>query len=78
MRAAATAGFSLMVTCDQNIRYQQNMRLRPIGLFVLSTNHWETLRTASRAIVEAVEQVSPTGYVHVECGKPPKRVRDPL
>jgi hypothetical protein len=48
MTAAGGAGFALMVTCDQNIRYQQNMSLRPIGLVVLSTNHWPNASLAVR------------------------------
>jgi hypothetical protein len=62
MRAANEAGFSLMVTCDQNIRYQQNMSTRPIGLVVLSTNHWPTLRARAGFILDAVIKIEPKGY----------------
>ncbi len=33
-----------MITCDQNIRYQQNLAGRRPALVVLTTNHWDTIR----------------------------------
>jgi hypothetical protein len=75
MRAAGEAGCALMVTCDQNIRYQQNMATRPIGLVVLSTNYWPTLRTGAELMLNAVSALKPKGYVFVECGRQPKRRR---
>ncbi len=35
LNAAEEAGFDVMVTVDQNIRYQQNLRGRRIALVVL-------------------------------------------
>ncbi len=75
MRVAHAAGFPVMVTCDQNIRYQQNMKARPIGLLVLSTNHWPTLRANAGAIREAVGRLEPIGYSYLECSLPPRRRR---
>ncbi len=73
MRVANAAGFEVMVTCDQNIRYQQNMATRPIGLLVLSTNHWPTVRAGAGAIVEAMERLEARGYRYLDCGLPPRR-----
>jgi hypothetical protein len=42
--AAEQAGFDLLLTCDQNVRYQQNFTGRKLALVVLSSNHWPTLR----------------------------------
>jgi hypothetical protein len=53
LKAAEAAGFSLMVTCDQNIQYQQNLGARSIALVVLSTNHWATRRRHASRIAEA-------------------------
>ncbi len=75
LKAANEAGFSLLVTADQNIIYQQNMKARAIGLIVLSTNHWPTLRANSDRIVQAVDHLPPAGYAFVECGLQPKRRR---
>jgi hypothetical protein len=40
--AAEQAAFDLLLTCDQNIRYQQNFASRKVALVVLSSNHWPT------------------------------------
>ena len=36
---AEAAGFEIVITADQNIRYQQNLSGRRLSLVVLSTNH---------------------------------------
>ncbi len=40
LEAAEEAGFNLLVTCDQNIQYQQNFASRKLAVMVLSSNHW--------------------------------------
>ena len=42
--AAEQAGFDLLLTCDQNVRYQQNLATRKLALLIPSSNHWPTLR----------------------------------
>ncbi|MGA2592840.1 MAG: DUF5615 family PIN-like protein [Bryobacteraceae bacterium] len=37
--AAEQAGFDILLTCDQNIQYQQNLMRRKLALLVLSSNH---------------------------------------
>jgi hypothetical protein len=44
LTAAETAGFEVVVTCDQNMPRQQNFAGRRIALVVLSTNKWSALR----------------------------------
>ena len=39
LRAAEDAGFAVMVTADQSLEYQQNLKGRKLALVVLSTNH---------------------------------------
>ena len=36
LSAAEAAGFELLVTTDQNLRYQQNLATRKIAIFVLT------------------------------------------
>jgi hypothetical protein len=33
----------LLLTCDQNLRYQQNLTGRRLAIVILSTNHWPSL-----------------------------------
>ena len=53
--AAENAGFDLLLTCDQNVRYQQNFTGRKLALVVLSSNHWPTLRRVAARIGSAVD-----------------------
>jgi len=54
LRAAETGGFPLMVTCDQNISYQQNMAGRRLALVVLSTNNWNILKMNLGPVLRAI------------------------
>jgi hypothetical protein len=53
--AAERAGFDLLLTCDQSVRYQQNFSGRKLALLVLSSNHWPTLRRVAPRIATAVD-----------------------
>ncbi len=59
MQAAEAAKFDLMVTCDQNIAYQQNLKGRVISLVVLSTNDWSVIQGAGPLIAAAIERSTP-------------------
>jgi hypothetical protein len=60
--AAEQAGFDLLLTCDQNIRYQQNLTSRKLAVVILSSNHWPALRQIADRIATAVDFVQ-TGQI---------------
>lgn len=60
--AAEQAGFDLLLTCDQNVPYQQNFASRRLALVILSSNHWPTLRRIAARIAAAVDFVQ-TGHI---------------
>ncbi len=64
--AAENAGFDLLLTCDQNVRYQQNFTNRKLALVVLSSNHWPTLRKVAARIASAVDFVQTGQIVRVD------------
>jgi hypothetical protein len=64
--AAEGAGFEILVTTDKNIRYQQNLRARKIGLVVLEHSQWPMVRLVADKIVAAVDAAMAGGYVEVE------------
>jgi len=64
--AAEQAGFDLLLTCDQNVRYQQNLASRKLALVILSSNHWPTLRRIAARIATAVDFVQTGQIVHVD------------
>jgi hypothetical protein len=75
LKAANGLDFSALVTADQNIIHQQNMRGRAVGVIVLSTNHWPTLRGNADRIWQTIDRLEPAGYAYVACGLPPRRRR---
>ncbi len=59
------AGYELMVTTDQRIRYQQNLTGRRLALVVIDTNNWIRIRKWASLVVDAVDRIEPGGYVDV-------------
>jgi hypothetical protein len=62
---AETAGFDVLVTTDQNLKYQQNLRSRRIGVVVIDTTSWPRIKKEAAAVGDAVNRVGPGGYVEV-------------
>ena len=67
--AAEEAGFDLLLTCDQNVRYQQNFEDRRLSLVILSSNHWPTLRRVAARIATAVDFVQTRQIVSIDIAK---------
>ncbi|HEY3824321.1 MAG TPA: hypothetical protein VGL82_07160 [Bryobacteraceae bacterium] len=76
LNAAEVAGFEVMVTSDQNIKYQQNLTGRKLSLIVLGSNIWPIVRDHRAGIAERVEAATPGSYHFIEMPLPPKRRRD--
>lgn len=70
--AAEEAGFEVMITADQNIRYQQNLTGRKLALVVLTTNHWDTIRANGQDILPAVEAAKAGSFTTIQLPQPPK------
>ena len=64
--AAEKAGFDLLLTCDQNVRYQQNFTGRRLALVILSSNHWPTLRRVAARIATTVDFVQAGQVVTID------------
>jgi hypothetical protein len=75
LTVAEAAGFEIVITADQNIRYQQNLSGRRLSLVVVSTNHWPTLRGSIGLIVETLGLVTSGSYHEVSVERPPRRRR---
>jgi hypothetical protein len=72
LKVAEESGFDLMVTSDQNIRYQQNLAGRKLALVVLGSNIWPVVRKHGTAITASVEAATPGSYDFIEMPLPPK------
>lgn len=64
--AAEQAGFDVLVTCDQNVGYQQNFKGRRLAVAILSTNHWPALRPVAARIATAVDFVQRGQVVKID------------
>jgi len=56
---AEAEGYEVLVTTDQNIRYQQELAGRRIATVVLLDTNWAIVRERAEEIAAAVEDVKP-------------------
>jgi hypothetical protein len=63
----------VIVTSDQNIRYQQNLTGRTLALVVLGSNIWPVVRDHGAAVAAKVDVATPGGHEFIEMPLPPKR-----
>ena len=75
LTAAEQAGFDVMVTSDQNIRYQQNLTGRNLALVVLGSNIWPLVWEYGDAIAMCVDGAGQGSYDFIEMPLPPKPAR---
>jgi hypothetical protein len=63
--AAAELKFDVLLTTDQNLRYQQNLTGRKLAILVLPTTNWPEIQKHTAEIVSAVSAIKPGEYVEV-------------
>jgi hypothetical protein len=73
MDAAEAAGFKILVTADQNLRFQQNMAGRKLAVVALGTNHWNTIRPDPSGIIAACAAAVDGDYIVVPFPKRPRQ-----
>jgi len=62
---AEAEGFDALVTTDQNIRYQQNLAGRRIGVLVLMTTSWPRIRGDVTRVAQAIDNLHAGGYEEI-------------
>ena len=72
LKVAEAARFDMLVTSDQNIRYQQNLASRRLALVVLGSNIWPIVRNHAATIAAAVDKAAPSSYCFIEMPQPPR------
>jgi hypothetical protein len=75
LAAAEEAGFDVLVTSDQNIRYQQNLGGRKIALLVLGSNIWPIVCNYAEEIAAKASGTVPGGYEFIEMPLQPRQRR---
>ena len=73
LQAGEEAGFEVLVTSDQNIKYQQNLSGRRLALVVLGSNIWPVVRDHPASIKAEVDAATPGSYAFIEMPIPLRR-----
>jgi len=58
----AESAFDLLITTDQNIRYQQNLKGRKLSILVLPTTNWPEIQRHVKTAQKAVSDMQPAEY----------------
>jgi hypothetical protein len=66
LRVAEAAGFDVLLTTDNSIAYQQNLKGRRMAIIVISRNRWRLVQRSIRKIVAAVNAAAPGSYTAIE------------
>ena len=64
--SAEAAGFEVMITCDQRIKYQQNLSGRKLAVVELTTNRWGLIKQHVERISAVIDLAQPGSYQIVE------------
>ena len=62
---AAEQHFTIFITADQQLRYQQNLTGNPLAIIVLPTNQVPVVRTLLPRIREAIADIQPATIIEV-------------
>ena len=65
LASAEKQGFDLLITTDQNLRYQQNLKERVIGIIVLKTTSWPRIKERVSEVAAAVNDLPVGGYIEI-------------
>jgi hypothetical protein len=66
LRVAEDAGFELLLTTDNSLAYQQDLKGRKIAIVVLSRNRWRSVQRMIPQVVAAVHAATPGSYSVIE------------
>ena len=62
IRVAETENFNVLITTDQNLRHQQNLRGRSLAILVLPTTSWPRIQQHLEKISAAVNSLKAGEY----------------
>jgi hypothetical protein len=64
--AAEREGYEILVTTDSNLKYQQHLESRRIGIIVLTTTSWPRIQRVVAAVANAVDSAIGGSYAEVQ------------
>ena len=73
LNAAEAEGFDVLITSDQNIRYQQNLPGRKLALVVLGSNIGPIVRSHAAEVGATVNAAAAASYQFIEMPVPARK-----
>jgi len=65
LAAAEEAGFDVLITTDQNLKYQQNLDQRALGIVILMTTSWPRIKAKVQDVIVVIDGLPGGGYAEV-------------
>lgn len=65
LKLAEEGGFEVLVTTDQNLKYQQNLASRKIAVVVLSSTSWPRIQKVLKLVADAVGRAQAGSYYEI-------------
>ena len=66
LSVAEREGFEILVTTDQNLKYQQNLKERQLAIGVLMTTSWPRIERKVDHVVATINAVKPGDCIEEE------------
>ena len=66
---AEAEGFDVLITTDQNLNYQQNLRGRKLSILVLPTTSWPRIQKQTEKVLAAVNILTAGVYRELDFGE---------
>ena len=63
---AEDEGYEVLVTTDTNLRHQQNLKSRRLGIVVLLSTSWPRIQRVVGPVAEALDRAVPGSYTEVD------------
>lgn len=63
--AAESAGYDAIITTDQNLKYQQNLKERTIAIVVLKKASWPRIKKSAERVVSEIESIQRGDYKEI-------------
>jgi predicted nuclease of predicted toxin-antitoxin system len=68
LKVAEEAGYDLLITTDQNLKYQQNLKERKLAILVLLSTSWPRIQPHVQAITQMAEAMQVGDYKEFDVG----------
>ena len=66
IESAEREGYDVLITTDQNLRYQQNLTYRKIAILVLKTTSWPRIQKSVQKVAEELQKITPAAFLELD------------